>query len=79
MTLKRHLLAFILELVGQCSLYDTRIYDHLLLTFKVIHGSDLPGYLRDMIRLRSSVKDLHARVILACEKAHVWEHTTLPA
>ena len=35
-----------------------RIQDYLLLTFKVIHGFNQLGYLRDMIRLRSSVKDL---------------------
>ena len=48
----------LLERFGQCSLNDVRIQDHLLLTFKVIHSFNLPGYLRNMIRLRSSVKDL---------------------
>ena len=48
----------LLECVGQCSLNDMRIQDHLLLTFKVVHGFNLPGYLTDLIRLRSSVKDL---------------------
>ena len=62
----------LLERGGQCSLYDMCIYNHLLLTCKVILGSDLLEYLRDTIRLRSSVKDLHARLMLACEQAHVW-------
>ena len=48
----------LLECVGQCSLNDMRIQDHLPLTFKVIRCFNLPGNPRDMIRLRSSVKDL---------------------
>ena len=48
----------LLERVGQCSLNDMRIQDHLLLTFKVIHGFNLPKYLTDMIRLRPFVKNL---------------------
>ena len=54
----------LLECVGQCSLNDMCIQDHLLLTFKVIHGFNLPGYLRDMIRSRLSVKNLRALILI---------------
>ena len=57
----------LLERFGQYSLNDMRIQHYLLLTFKVIHGFNLPGYLRDMIRLRSSANDLRGSYWLETE------------
>ena len=52
----------LLERVGECSLNDIRIQNHLRLIFKIIHGFNLPR-LRypDMIRLRTSMKDLRGK------------------
>ena len=35
-----------------------RVQDYLRLIFKINHGFNLPRYLRDMVSLRTSVKDL---------------------
>ena len=35
-----------------------RVQDYLRVIFKINHGFNLPRYLRDMVSLRTSVKDL---------------------